>query len=71
MIDGITYDTSIHVMIGLDVVWQIEFKRQVSAVSSNEMEILNELIHIKEKGEQPTAEFFEAMLDDILIHLEK
>ena len=32
---------------------------------------LNELIHIKEKGEQPTAEFFEAMLDDILIHLEK
>ena len=32
---------------------------------------LSELIHIKEKGEQPTAEFFEAMLDDILIHLEK
>ena len=46
MIDGITYDTSIHVMIGLDVVWQIEFKRQVSAVSSNEMEILDELIHM-------------------------
>lgn len=32
---------------------------------------LNELIRIKEKDEQPTAEFFEAMLDDILIHLEK
>ena len=46
MIDGITYDTSIHVMIGLDVVWQIEFKRQVSDVSSNEMEILDELIHM-------------------------
>ena len=32
---------------------------------------LNELIRIKEKDEQPTAEFFEAMLDDILIRLEK
>ena len=32
---------------------------------------LNELIRIKEKDEQPTVEFFEAMLDDILIHLEK
>ena len=28
---------------------------------------LNELIRIKEKDEQPTAEFFEAMLDDIFI----
>lgn len=30
-----------------------------------------ELLRIKEKDEQPTAEFFEAMLDDLLIHLEK
>lgn len=32
---------------------------------------LIELINIKEKDEQPTAEFFEARLDDLLIHLEK
>ena len=34
-------------------------------------EDLKELLRIKEKDEQPTAEFFEAMLDDLLIHLEK
>ena len=27
--------------------------------------------NIKEKEEQPTAEFFEVMLDDLLIQLEK
>lgn len=32
---------------------------------------LLELIDIKDKDEQPTAEYFEAMLDDLLIHLEK
>lgn len=32
---------------------------------------LMELIDIKDKDEQPTAEYFEAMLDDVLIHLEK
>lgn len=32
---------------------------------------LMELIDIKNKNEQSTAEFFEAMLDDLLIHLEK
>lgn len=32
---------------------------------------LIELINIKEKEEQPTAEFFEVMLDDLLIQLEK
>ena len=31
---------------------------------------LIELINIKEKEEQPTAEFFEVMLDDLLIQLE-
>lgn len=29
------------------------------------------LIQIKDKDEQPTAEYFEALLDDLLIHLEK
>lgn len=32
---------------------------------------LLELIDIKDKNEQPTTDFFEAMLDDLLIHLEK
>lgn len=32
---------------------------------------LVELIDIKDKNEQPTTDFFEAMLDDLLIHLEK
>ncbi len=32
---------------------------------------LMELIDIKEKNEQPAGLFFEAMLDDLLIHLEK
>lgn len=32
---------------------------------------LLELIDIKDKDEQPTAEYFEAVLDDLLIHLEK
>lgn len=30
-----------------------------------------ELIEIKERNEQPTEAFFGAMLDDLLIHLEK
>ena len=30
-----------------------------------------DLIDIKDKNEQSTGNFFEAMLDDILIHLEK
>lgn len=34
-------------------------------------EDLLELIEIKDKNEQSTAEYFEAMLDDLLIHLEK
>ena len=34
-------------------------------------EDLKELLRIQEKDEHPTAEFFEAMLDDLLIHLEK
>ena len=32
---------------------------------------LIELIDIKDKNEQPAGLFFEAMLDDLLIHLEK
>ena len=44
---------------------------QISNIGGGSDEDLKELLRIKEKDEQPTAEFFEAMLDDLLIHLEK
>lgn len=43
-LDGLSYHTSVQVMIGLDVVWEIHFRKKNSPLSQNEAEILRQLL---------------------------
>lgn len=45
-LDGISYGVSIQVVIGLDVVWKINFKKQQSMTVNNEAEILKQISNV-------------------------
>lgn len=42
-LDGLSYGVSIQVVIGFDVVWKIDFKKQRVTISSDEVEILKRI----------------------------
>ena len=42
-LDGLSYGVSVQVVIGLDVVWKIDFKKQCSTIPSDEVEILKRI----------------------------
>lgn len=45
-LDGLTYGLNIQVVIGLDVIWQIAFRKQPSAIAKNELEILKQITNV-------------------------
>ena len=45
-LDKLSYGLSIQVVIGLDVIWQIDFKKQQSNIANNEIEILKRLSNV-------------------------
>ena len=45
-LDGLSYGLSVQVVIGLDVIWQIEFKKQQIDDTKNEIEILKRITNI-------------------------
>lgn len=45
-LDELSYDVSIQVVIGLDIVWKIEFKKQQSIAAKDEITILNQIINV-------------------------
>lgn len=45
-LDGLSYGLSVQVFIGLDVIWQIDFKKQQYIVASDEIEILNQITNV-------------------------
>ena len=45
-IDGISYGLCIQVVVGLDVIWQIVFRKQKTLVGSDEVEILKRIISV-------------------------
>lgn len=42
-VNGLCYGLSIQVVVGLDIIWQIDFKKQKSIASNDEIEILNQI----------------------------
>lgn len=42
-LDGLSYGISVQVIIGLDVVWEIDFKKQQAVIINDEAEILNRI----------------------------
>lgn len=42
-IDGLTYNLSVQVVIGLDIIWQINFKKQQLAIANDEFAILKRI----------------------------
>ena len=42
-LDGLSYGVSVQVVIGLDVVWKIDFKKQRDTIPSDEVEILKRI----------------------------
>lgn len=42
-LDGLSYGISIQVIIGLDVVWEIDFKKQQTVITNDEAEILKRI----------------------------
>lgn len=42
-LDGISYGVSVQVVIGLDVVWKIDFKKQQVSITDDEVEILKRI----------------------------
>lgn len=45
-LDGLTYGLSVQVVIGLDIIWQITFKKQQSAVLNDEVEFLKRITNV-------------------------
>ena len=45
-IDGLAFGISIQVVIGLDIIWQIDLIKQQIAVSNDEMEILEQITNV-------------------------
>lgn len=45
-LDGLAYNMSIQVVIGLDVIWQISFKKHKSADANDEIEILKRITNV-------------------------
>lgn len=42
-LDGLSYGVSVQAVIGLDVVWQIDFQKQQSIIANDEVEILKHI----------------------------
>lgn len=42
-LDGLSYDISVQVIIGLDVVWEIDFKKQQTVITNDEAEIFKQI----------------------------
>ena len=47
-LDELSYGLSVQVIIGLDVIWQINFKKQQSIVAKDEFEILKRITNVSE-----------------------
>lgn len=45
-LDGLSYGLSVQVVIGLDVIWQIDFKKQQPNVLNDEIEILKRITNV-------------------------
>ncbi len=45
-LDGISYGISVQVMIGLDIVWEIDFKKKQSIIPNEEAEILRQIMNV-------------------------
>jgi len=45
-LDGLSYGLSIQTAIGLDVIWQIDFKKQQPIVAKDEIEILKRITNV-------------------------
>ena len=45
-LDGLAFGISVQVVIGLDIVWQIDFKKQRSSVSTDELAILKRITNV-------------------------
>lgn len=45
-LDGLSYGVSVQVVIGLDVVWKIDFKKQQSIITNDEAEILKQISNV-------------------------
>lgn len=45
-LDGLSYGVSVQVIIGLDIVWKIDFKKQQSIIANEETEILKQIINV-------------------------
>ena len=42
-LDGLSYGVSVEVVIGLDIVWKIDFKKRQSIIANDELEILKQI----------------------------
>ena len=45
-LDGISYGLSVQVVIGLDVLWQTDFKKKMSTVGNDEIELLKQITNV-------------------------
>ncbi len=45
-LDGLSYGLSVQVVIGLDIIWQIDFKKKQSIIANDETEILKRIINV-------------------------
>lgn len=45
-LDNLSYGLSVQVIVGLDVIWQIDFKKQQANVANNEIEILKRITNV-------------------------
>lgn len=45
-LDGLSYGLSVQVVIGLDVIWQIDFKTQQAIVANDEIELLKRITNV-------------------------
>lgn len=45
-LDGLSYGLRVQVAIGLDVIWEISFRRQLPTVAEDEIEILKRITHV-------------------------
>ena len=45
-LDGLSYGVSVQAVIGLDVVWQIDFQKQQSIIVNDEVEILKHISRV-------------------------
>ncbi|MDO4542972.1 MAG: hypothetical protein Q4C01_00350 [Clostridia bacterium] len=45
-LDGITYGLSVQVAIGLDIIWQVYFKRQRAAIINDEINLLKRITNV-------------------------